>query len=598
MIPAENLIRLLSTVSKQSTEHHCCYYIDSLNSLLRQNPNFCSEDESSFIRKLLLWEININDDTPHSLTPIFCPGYEKYSLEELLSKCFDSNEITLLIELSNNNTLNSEVLARINDILWCFKHPSQETKKKRINFAKNAIKHYHVSAQQQQNRDFSITRLIRAINLINLIKDSFSDELIQSVREKLDVNDSFDGTLKLLQILYRSKPALKEELLKINQALLDMNYPHPKMNSECLGAYYDIFIQYIADQSLKNLYREKKIESLLWFVKWEEDKGHHPIALNHAIQAEQELNKLKVAAHKRRDLAGQIEEKKKKNNKLPHGIQWHHYSADIPLNDLKNELEKAKDFPLLEILKIILIDFKNIDYKTIKNSLGPFHLTSNLLTPDESDSLIHDEKPNLIAYSDSELIKVYSMHRIIRSEISIKISILFDILRNRTLENVFSLLEKYLLALGLQERQEIILNSVKYAILGDTCTALHLIIPQLEHFFRKKIQSSGIDTSIFTYENNFEELSITQIFQNDTTAKILINEYGHDVFCEFYLILLDKRCGNYRNRVCHGRIDFVDFYSKESSYALGLCLYAIFKELLPTQTQQFKTCKETTPNEE
>jgi hypothetical protein len=591
MLAAENLIKLLNRISEQSTQHHYTYYIDSLNRLLSEDPNYCSKDESNLIKKLLSWEINTDSNHPYPLTPIFIPRYEEHSFETLLDRCFNGNEITLLSTLSDDKTFNSEILARINDILWCLKHKDQKTNKKPINFVENAIKHYCISAQQQQDRDFSITRLIRAINLITLIKDPFSDELIQSVREKLDDNDFSDGTLKLFQVLYPLTPELKEELLKINQALLDNNYPIPKMNSECLNAYYDIYIQYIDDLLQKNLYREKKIESLLWFAQYEEKKGNHPKALNHAIQAEKELNNSKITQEKRRYLGAKIMNCKEKNNKLPQGMRWHSYPINIPINDIKNSLKKSENLPFTDIIKRILIDFKGIDYKTIKDSSGVFYLTSNLLTSDESGLLTHDEKPKLINYSDSELIKIYAMSKIMRNEISIKISILLDMIRNRTIENNFSILEKHLVGLGVQERKEIILNAIKYAIQGDLCTALHLIIPQLEHFFRKKIQLSGIDTSIFTRENNFEELSITQIFQNDKTEKVLIDEYGHDIFCELYLILLDKRCGNYRNKVCHGRMSFTDFCSEESLYAWGLCLYAIFKDLLLIQAQQAEVCK-------
>jgi hypothetical protein len=127
---------------------------------------------------------------------------------------------------------------------------------------------------------------------------------------------------------------------------------------------------------------------------------------------------------------------------------------------------------------------------------------------------------------------------------------------------------------------------------------LHLIIPQLEEFLRIKIQSNDIDTSVFTREHNFEELSITQIFQKDETTKILIHEYGHDIFCELYLLLLDKRCGNYRNKICHGKLNVDDFDSKESFYVWGLCLYAIFKELLDKPIKQPTTTKEAVINEE
>jgi hypothetical protein len=209
------------------------------------------------------------------------------------------------------------------------------------------------------------------------------------------------------------------------------------MNNDYLIAYYDLFIKHTDDKSKKNSYREKKIESLLWFVSWEENKGYYPMALNHAIQAEQELRKLETTEDKRHSLRTIIENKKKQNNKLPQRMQWHYYATDISINDLKDKLKKVERLPFIDVIKIILIDFKNIDYKTIRNSLGPFHLTSTLRTSDESGALIHDEKPKLITYSDSDLIRIYSMRKIARDEISMKIFILLDIIRNRALKNDF-----------------------------------------------------------------------------------------------------------------------------------------------------------------
>jgi hypothetical protein len=279
-------------------------------------------------------------------------------------------------------------------------------------------------------------------------------------------------------------------------------------------------------------------------------------------------------------------------NKLPESMRWSRLSYGIP-DSIENEL---KNLSLIEGLKKIFSDFENISFAQVKNSFGPFYQTSPLLIPDRNNNLLHDKKPELIIYTDTELIKIYVLFKAKKiPEIAVKINCLTKEVNNKksSTQNDFLILEKYLENVELTKRKEIILNSITYAISGDLCTALHLIAPQVEEFFRIIIRSLHIKTSVFTNENNFEEISISQIFQNKQTAEILINEYGHDVFCGFYLTFLDKRCGNYRNKMFHGQMEFSDFTSNEAVYAWALCMYAIFKKLpdTPTSPPDIKTAE-------
>lgn len=612
MLEIDRLITILKKISPTNTGNRSHYiYLDNINLMKKNEPDFFQPDEVLFLGKILQWDINTDEKTwkDRPLLLMLVPGHEKKTTSELLNLIFSTDDLASLISLNDSQNFNdSDILSRINDILFCSNHTSLKRRKRE--FAKRAILFYLDSIEKKFENEDSLAQIIRNQHVIAMLlrasnitcvihlekEDPIFTRLISLIKLKLDLKDTTDDTAKLLQALINLDSNFKPEALKITKKILDDNHPILKMkNIDYLISYYNFLKHHEKDNAV---YSEKKIDCLLWIVDWENQRGHYPMALDHSIQAENELKQLRCTPQKRKELTERIQEKKKQNSKMPDGLQWHYHSIEIP-NYITEILNRAKNMTFLETFKTFLIDFKNINYKDTQESLGIFLRSSTLLTPNENGALTHDKKPKSIKYSDSELVKIFSLQKTTRDQICIKIKALLNSTkdRNNTSENDFSILEKYLKVSHLEERKKIIIKSIRYAISGDMCIALHLIIPQVEEFFRKFLQSAGIATSIFTSENNHEELTITQIFNKEENAEIIIKEYGHDVFCEFYLLLLDKRCGNYRNQLCHGIMNDDDFDKNEAVYVWGFCLYMIFKKFLFTEYSQF-TIAETTSNEQ
>ncbi|HAT8636661.1 TPA: DUF4209 domain-containing protein, partial [Legionella pneumophila] len=113
--------------------------------------------------------------------------------------------------------------------------------------------------------------------------------------------------------------------------------------------------------------------------------------------------------------------------------------------------------------------------------------------------------------------------------------------------------------------------------------AIHLIIPQLESHFRFILDKNSILTSNMTNENNMEQITLNQMFSNESISEYILSTYGHDIYCNLYFLLLDKRFGNYRNKVCHGLSSIEELKSGQAHYVCWLCIYIIFKDFLPFQ---------------
>jgi Domain of unknown function (DUF4209) len=112
---------------------------------------------------------------------------------------------------------------------------------------------------------------------------------------------------------------------------------------------------------------------------------------------------------------------------------------------------------------------------------------------------------------------------------------------------------------------------------GDFIIAAHLLIPQLENCLRHILQQSGIETTTLNTLGLQERHSIDFILKHPKLSEVI----GKDLVLDFQALLIERKYGNLRNKVCHGVMNTYDFYEPSVIYlwwlALRFCLMPFCK---------------------
>lgn len=121
-----------------------------------------------------------------------------------------------------------------------------------------------------------------------------------------------------------------------------------------------------------------------------------------------------------------------------------------------------------------------------------------------------------------------------------------------------------------QGRAMLIARGLQTGLLGDFASALHILIPQLEHSLRHVLTQAGVITSGHD--------DPTGIQDDHNINKLLYREELKSLFSDNLVfsmrVALVERWGyNLRNRLAHGLLDESDCYSDAARYVWGLALH-------------------------
>lgn len=106
----------------------------------------------------------------------------------------------------------------------------------------------------------------------------------------------------------------------------------------------------------------------------------------------------------------------------------------------------------------------------------------------------------------------------------------------------------------------------------DFATALHILVPQLEHLVRFHLKERGVSTTHLS-ENAETENSLNALMRCPETEKM----FGKDLRFEIQTLFCDPVGANLRNRVSHGLIGYEECHrSHHAIYAWWLVLKIVF----------------------
>lgn len=126
-------------------------------------------------------------------------------------------------------------------------------------------------------------------------------------------------------------------------------------------------------------------------------------------------------------------------------------------------------------------------------------------------------------------------------------------------------------------REYIYMKGLHAGLVGDYLTAIHLLIPQLEHSIRYILANKGLITSRIDSEGIQEEYGINKTLKMDELKEIL----GEEIQFDLDSLLISRHGPNLRNKLSHGLLHYGSFSSSSVIYLwwliLRLCCLPLIK---------------------
>ena len=106
----------------------------------------------------------------------------------------------------------------------------------------------------------------------------------------------------------------------------------------------------------------------------------------------------------------------------------------------------------------------------------------------------------------------------------------------------------------------------------DFVTALHILVPQIEHMVRFHLKARGVSTTNLDSNGIENENGLSTLMDLPETKKI----FGENLSFEIKALFCDPVGANLRNELAHGLIDYEACYSPYAIYAWWLGLQLVF----------------------
>jgi hypothetical protein len=107
---------------------------------------------------------------------------------------------------------------------------------------------------------------------------------------------------------------------------------------------------------------------------------------------------------------------------------------------------------------------------------------------------------------------------------------------------------------------------------GDFSTALHLLVPQIEHMVRTHLKTAGVKTSVLDQSGIENETGLSTLVDLPEVSRI----FGEDIAFEIKVLFCDPFGPNLRNELAHGLLSEDQCESVYSIYAWWLGLKLVF----------------------
>lgn len=121
------------------------------------------------------------------------------------------------------------------------------------------------------------------------------------------------------------------------------------------------------------------------------------------------------------------------------------------------------------------------------------------------------------------------------------------------------------------DREMLWVQGVHAGLVGDYSTAIHVLIPQLDHALRRLLQMKNV----LPYKQNAS--GVQDVFKLEDTLghEKLAEALGEDLVFQLEALLVDRTSANLRNLLTHGLINYAQASSYDSAYCWWLCLHLL-----------------------
>jgi hypothetical protein len=121
-------------------------------------------------------------------------------------------------------------------------------------------------------------------------------------------------------------------------------------------------------------------------------------------------------------------------------------------------------------------------------------------------------------------------------------------------------------------RERLIAKALFAGYDNDFVTALHLLIPQIEHLVRVRLKQAGVKTSTLNPNSIETENGLSTLMENSEVNTI----FGEDLAFELKALFCDAFGPNLRNELAHGLLGYEECQSVDAFYAWWLGLRIVF----------------------
>ena len=122
------------------------------------------------------------------------------------------------------------------------------------------------------------------------------------------------------------------------------------------------------------------------------------------------------------------------------------------------------------------------------------------------------------------------------------------------------------------EREQLFGKALFAGFDRDFVTALHILVPQIEHMVRYHLKQAGVQTTNLDGNGIENEIGLSSLMELPQTEKI----FGEDLCFEIKALFCDPFGPNLRNELAHGLLDDRACYSFSAIYAWWLGLKLVF----------------------
>ncbi len=115
----------------------------------------------------------------------------------------------------------------------------------------------------------------------------------------------------------------------------------------------------------------------------------------------------------------------------------------------------------------------------------------------------------------------------------------------------------------------------------DFITAIHLLVPQVEHMVRWQLKLHNVKTTTLDSEGVETEVGLSALLEKEKVAEI----FGEDLTFDLRAIFADPFGPNLRNTVVHGLLESGEMGSHYVVYAWWWCLKLVLDDLIAAQRE-------------